>query len=544
MLLRMVVVCVLLAAVAGGGSAVAQRVAASSAAPSDLFVTSDECIACHSNLTTHTGVDVSIGYTWRAGMMANAARDPYWHAAVRREVMDHPLAQAAIEDKCSTCHMPMARFEAAQRGEPGAVFANLGGDGVPANPLAMDGVSCTVCHQITDHNFGEPGSFTGGFLVDTARATGERVIFGSHDVDAGRQRIMHSASQFLPSQSSHLLESEMCATCHTLYTHALNEAGEEVGELPEQVPYLEWLHSDYRDTHSCQSCHMPELDQDTPISSVLGQPRPGFSQHVFRGGNVFMLSMLNRYRSELGVVALPQEMDALIRRTRAFLETEAARVAIESASLSGTALELDISVENLGGHKLPTAYPSRRVWLHVVVTDAGGGVLFESGALRADGSIIGNVNDEDPLRFEPHYRQIERADQVQIYEVMMVDTRDQVTTGLLSGVRYIKDNRLLPTGFDKTTAHDDVAVHGAARDDPDFTGGRDRVAYRIDVPPAAGELRVGVQLKFQTISYRWADNLRAYDAFETNRFVRYYDSMADSSAVVLASDSAMVRAGR
>ena len=30
-------------------------------------------------------------------MMANSAKDPYWQAGVRREVMDHPQAQAAIE---------------------------------------------------------------------------------------------------------------------------------------------------------------------------------------------------------------------------------------------------------------------------------------------------------------------------------------------------------------------------------------------------------------------------------------------------------------
>ena len=43
--------------------------------------------------------------------------------------------------------------------------------------------------------------------------------------------------------------------------------------------------------------------------------------------------------------------------------------------------------------------------------------------------------------------------------------------------RYLKDNRLLPHGFDKRTAEPDIAVHGAALDDPDFTGAGDRVRY-------------------------------------------------------------------
>ena len=474
-------------------------------------------------------------------MMANAARDPYWHAAVRREVMDHPAAQAAIEDKCSTCHMPMHRFTAAQRGGKGQVFANIGTALVVAPySLASDGVSCTVCHQIRSENFGDPMSFTGGFEIETTAPPGQRTIYGPHAVDAGRRRIMQSAGQFVPTESSHLLESEMCATCHTLYTHALDEAGNEVGELAEQAPYLEWLHSAYRVTNSCQSCHMPELAEETAISSVLGQPRPRFSQHVFRGGNAFMLGLLNKYRGELGVQALPQEFELTIRRTREYLATSAARLSVESAQTSGGTLAVDIAISNLAGHKLPTAYPSRRAWLHVKVTDDDGRVVFESGALRTDGSIAGNDNDADGSRYEPHYEVVEQPGQVQIYESVMVDSRDAVTTGLLHGVRYVKDNRLVPLGFDKRTADDDVGVYGAAAGDDDFTAGGDRVRYRVPLDRRAGRLTVEARLLFQTIGFRWAENLAAYDSPETNRFVSYYRDNAASSAVELATAAATV----
>ena len=53
----------------------------------NLFVTSESCMACHNGLVTPDGEDVSIGVGWRGSMMANAARDPYWHAAVRREIL-------------------------------------------------------------------------------------------------------------------------------------------------------------------------------------------------------------------------------------------------------------------------------------------------------------------------------------------------------------------------------------------------------------------------------------------------------------------------
>src|ERR1700726_3955331 len=89
------------------------------------FQTSDRCLACHNGMTAPSGTDVSIGIDWRTSLMANSSRDPYWQASVRRESMDHAGSQAAIEDECSVCHMPIARYHAKLNGHPGQVFANL-----------------------------------------------------------------------------------------------------------------------------------------------------------------------------------------------------------------------------------------------------------------------------------------------------------------------------------------------------------------------------------------------------------------------------------
>lgn len=501
----------------------------------EKFATSDQCIDCHSNLFDGQGDNVSIGHAWRATMMANAARDPYWHAGVRREVIDHPQAQAAIEDKCSTCHMPMARTIANARGGTGKVFDYLQGTAeVPSETAyAWDGVSCTACHQIKADNFGEHSSFDGGFMIDMS-ASGNREIFGPFDVDAGRQRIMQSASDFTPGESAHVQKSELCATCHTLFTAAMDDTGKVVTQFPEQVPYLEWRHSGYRETQSCQDCHMPELPGTVRISSVLGEPRENFSQHAFRGGNAFMLGILNRYRDELNVTTPSVELDAAVARTKEYLSSKSAELAINSVIRSGSNLSFNIEVHNLAGHKLPTAYPSRRVWLHVQVTDASGETLFESGAPRPDGSIAGNDNDMDATKYEPHYDEITGVDQVQIYEPIIVDFKNEVTTGLLYGVRYAKDNRLLPSGFDKSTADSDVAVNGAATHDGDFTAGEDSVRYSIELAGGVANVNVSARLIYQPIGYRWAQNLREYDSFETNRFVGYYEENAAGSTTVLA----------
>jgi hypothetical protein len=508
-----------------------------------LFQTSDNCLACHNGLTSSSGEDVSIGSDWRASIMANSSRDPYWQAAVRREMTDHPSAAGAIEDECAVCHMPMARTQARANNRAGRVFAHLPVARTTRDEdrLAHDGVSCTICHQIASDKLGTPESFTGGYVVSTVRSDKPRPTYGLHEVDKGRTRIMQSATgMFAPTESTHIRESELCATCHTLYTEALGADGTPIGRLPEQMPYLEWRHSSYRTTRSCQACHMPRLEEETRIASVLGQPRSGLSRHGFRGGNFFMLRMLNKYRTELGVEALPQELEAAANRTLQQLQQDTARISIERAAASGSQLDVVVMVENLTGHKLPTGYPSRRIWLHLTVRDREGRAIFESGAAGPDGSIQGNDNDADAGRFEPHQQEIRRPDQVQIYESVMVDVEGRVTTGLLQGVRYAKDNRLLPRGFDKTTADGDIAVVGPAADDEDFSGGVDRVRYAI---PASGDgpFEVNVELRYQPISFRWARNLAAYQAPEPRRFVTYYDSMSGASSEVLARARASAR---
>jgi hypothetical protein len=274
---------------------------------------------------------------------------------------------------------------------------------------------------------------------------------------------------------------------------------------------------------------------------VLGEPREALSRHDFRGANFLMLGMLNRFRANLGVVARPAEVDAAIARTKVFLQSSAATVSIERTEIVQGRLETDIVVRNLAGHKLPTAYPSRRAWLRLTVHDGQGRLLFSSGGLEPSGAIAGNDNDGDGTRFEPHFRQIRSSDQVQIYEAVMGTEKGAVTTGLLSAVSYLKDNRILPRGFDKATAPGDVAVHGEAIGDSDFNAGQDRVQYSIDVTKAQGPLAIEVQLWYQSIAYRWAQNLRAYRAVEPERFVSYYDQMASESAIMLARAASMAK---
>jgi len=505
------------------------------------FQASDRCLACHNGLATASGEDVSIGFHWRATIMANSSHDPYWQGSVRREVTDHPESQPKIEDECSVCHMPITRYEAKLRGKTGEIFSHL--------PIsiddteqrqAADGVSCAVCHQITKDKLGTPESYNGGFVVHPPDADGLRTEYGPFEIQKGRITIMRSSTEgYRPDKSDHIRDSELCATCHTLKTEALGAGGKVIGALPEQMPYPEWLHSDYKNKKSCQDCHMPEIKEPVQVARVLGELREGAKLHSFVGGNFFMLNMLNRYRGELSVSALPPELLSGVQATLEFLRTQSASVAMENVAMESGRLRADVVVRNKTGHKLPTAYPSRRAWLHFVVRDRDGRVVFESGALNADGSIAGNDNDADPARFEPHYTEIRSADQVEIYESILGDEHERVTTGLLTGTHYLKDNRLLPDGFDKQTAENDIAVIGDAFKDPAFTAGTHRIRYSAPLGTAPGPFTLEAELWYQPIGFRWANNLKPYNkADEPRRFNTYFDSMQSSSATVLVRSAA------
>jgi hypothetical protein len=275
----------------------------------------------------------------------------------------------------------------------------------------------------------------------------------------------------------------------------------------------------------------------------VGKPREGFSRHVFVGGNFLIPRLFGLYRDALGVNAPSQDLEASSLRTVSHLEAEAAEISFRDAEVADGRLRVDVSVANLAGHKLPTAYPSRRVWIHLTVLDGSGKPVFESGRLNADGSIEGNDNDADGTRFEPHHAEIRRSEDVQIYEGILADPKGNVTTVLLAASRYLKDNRLLPVGFNKATAEPDIAPKGAAADDADFAAGGDRVRYDVKTGGAAGPFEVRAELVYQPISYRWAHNLELRPSAEADRFLSYYKAMPVRS-VVLSRARTVVALGR
>ncbi|MDF1581789.1 MAG: multiheme c-type cytochrome [Methyloprofundus sp.] len=505
---------------------------------SNHFSGSANCQMCHDGLVDNTGKDVSIVKAWKSTMMANATRDPLWKAKVRTELNRTPSLAGVINDKCSRCHAPMANFEAHQDNAPIEILdAGFTSANNAYHNNAMDGVSCTLCHQIADNGtLGTLEAKSGHYPIDTYANKVDRKIYGPYaNVMANPMRMN---VEYTPELGAHTKKSELCSTCHDLKTPYTDEAGNILSstpesEFPEQMPYSEWLASDYAETTSCQQCHMARSN-GVKISTrpmMLGA-RDDFAQHIFVGGNKFMLDMLNNNKDELGVIA--NDFQTIISATENLLAGAASIELLNSSQVAG-ALDFSVRVKSNTGHKLPSAYPSRRVILHVTVKDSLGNTVFESGKVNADGSVTGVDSDMDQTLFEPHYDVITSADQVQIYEAIMQDYQGNVTYTLLRGSDYLKDNRLLPNGFNKQTAPADVKVAGAAFDDANFIGGSDETRYTLSglVPD---NYSVSIELVYQTLAYGFAQDLFKDKAKEVTDFKRLYNASNAKSTIITSQN--------
>lgn len=511
------------------------------------FTTSDfsgpgSCATCHIALKDEAGVDVSMPNTWRSTMMANAAKDPLWQAKVSSEVARLPQLQAEIEEKCTTCHMPMGKTQAITDGMPVAALD----DGFynpdhPMHPAAIDGVSCTLCHQVREENLGQAESFSGGYSVDTSTNAPDRLVFGPYEQPVAEQ--MQGMSGFTPTYSAHMGTSEHCGTCHNLYTPYVDSQGNVAGEFPEQTPYTEWQHSQFGvENTSCQSCHMPEAQGSVVISIIPGNldARQPFYQHFFVGGNAFMTKMLSDWGAELGVTADPVHFEGTRTRVIDQIQKQTAQLSLESITLEDDTLTAKLQVTALTGHKFPTSFPTRRAWLHVILSDGAGAVIFQSGQPNEDGTITGNAADASLTAYEPHYDIITQQDQVQIYEPIMGDSDGKVTYTLLRAGQYLKDNRLLPAGAVKAQLPPDIAVYGQAISDENFIDGSDQVTYQVDVSDAQGPFTLNAELLYQPVSFSFIQDLLIDQTLLTQRFSEFYSSADKTPLLVMAISPGMI----
>ncbi len=496
------------------------------------FPLAEECAHCHSSspestaLTTATGEDVSQHWLWQGTMMAQAFFDPYWRAQVEDSVLALGGGEAGsqLEALCVRCHAPAATYGARLRGEPAPDIATAAFD-----PISAEGVNCSFCHRISGETFASGIPHTGEMEIGPPgvyRGPIEQPSLASLDTFASEVPMEHGYDYMFE-------DSAFCASCHTLRT----ENASESGSFLEQSPYLEWQNSVYsdlpfptRESRTCQECHMPRA-MDTrlarrPDGSEDDVPvRKHFETHSFVGANAFMLELMADNAVELGVVADPKAMRHVARLSRRFLAENTARLRRTEAIWSHGRLQFAVEIENLAGHRFPSAYPSRRAWLEVVVR-RGDAVLFSSGTPDARGRLPGDGNG-----VRAHVTKISSPRDILVYEMVPGDANGRPTTTIVDMTKRLKDNRLLPKGWQHSGANAAETGPVGADHDLNFIAGSDGID--IDIPlRGRGAVEVSVRLHYQGIPPVWVDRLRDNDAPSAKRFVRLYDSRERMSELV------------
>jgi len=541
-----------------------------------LFTGSGKCAGCHGKdpnfyasipgqtspaIAMPDAWDVNPTDSWRSSLMANSAKDPFWRAKVAHEVAVNPSHQAELEDKCTSCHAPLGNFAAAHIGIDYYTIEMMLTDS-----LALDGVSCVACHQQSADSAGI--SFSGDMKFDSA------VIYGPYGIGKDEPPLytlpMSTYTGYEIMHGAHMVNSNVCADCHTLVTNSADLEGNLTGEMyVEQATYHEWVNSAFsgegidipevfeNQEASCQFCHMPRIDDPVIISSGYAflEPRNPFGLHTMVGANTAMLEILRDNVEELGLTATAAQFDSTIAHTRdMLLEQSIDLEVLEIFDTESTALSFSVLLNNKAGHKFPSGYPARRAFIEAIVV-FNGDTLFHSGKMDAAGARILGSDDFGLDVFEPHYDVITDDSQVLIYELVSADINSNPTNVLEQAYLSLKDNRLVPIGFSMNhSVYDTTSLAGAVLEDPNFNiidasgqsgSGSDRVTYIMPDTPEFNSIDWGtpaeitVNIYYQSMPPRWVESMFDWDLQPISTFQDLFEEHG-SAAVLIASSSSLL----
>ncbi len=511
------------------------------------FLTSNQCTGCHDGTYSNSAtpnmviedpdskelVNLSPYGEWRASPMGLAGRDPIFFSQLQSETNNLPEMTECIENTCLHCHGVMGQRQQALDTPDYSgntcedIFAIPPPEGVPFGKpfaleqvtqyqdsrhidstygaLARDGISCAVCHHMTNEEFGKEPSFTGNFVTGPFD-----VFYGPFENDTIARKPMQRALGVTPEYGQQIKSSGLCGTCHNILLpvfnndgtpHKIEFDGQTLTASYEQTTHLEWVNSEFSRVgtlKSCRDCHMGDKYKDNPLEQenlagevqpflianiedntfaptthrmpddkITQTPRPDYRRHQLHGLNVFLNEFFQQFPVILGVRQIDYMTGSgvtppLITGRESMLEMaehETADVTVQSfRKTADNQLTADILVTNKVGHYLPSGVGFRRVFLEVLVQDKDNNNLWASGRTNELGAILYGTTSqvlpsEQPVKypdmpFQPHYQTVTGEDQVQIYQELIEDSQGNLTTSFLRRVEHVKDNRLRPKGFD------------------------------------------------------------------------------------------------
>jgi mono/diheme cytochrome c family protein len=319
-------------------------------------------------------------------------------------------------------------------------------------------------------------------------------------------------------------KAQTCQDCH-MRTSYRNAAGTLA------VPVIQ------QPIATVQDDTYPAVEHRAPSDKVQVRFRDtGFVRHQLQGLNLPLLEMFSQlmvdskvgeknfpYNEVLGVrqndymltvnADLPNAIDAFVEQA----QNTTAEIAISQPVVSKDKLVANVTVTNKTGHRFPSGVGFRRAFVEFRVTDnRSGKTIWASGRTNELGIIVDEKGKPLPSEFfeprgpssvprqayQPHYydqpqHTINRQDQVQIFEELMLDAEGNFTTSFIRRDTPVKDNRLLPLGWtpqgpDPSLSGEFLAAthpHGTG-DDKHYQDGSGTSVVTYEVPLAGIDPKV------------------------------------------------------
>lgn len=510
------------------------------------------CSDCHAG----TGADsTQMPYSaWEGSMMANAARDPMFWAAV--DVANHDAP--GVGDFCIRCHAPNAWLGGRVRknGLGGVVNGTNGcllqGDHDDSDGKLNDysGIGCQFCHRTMPKGpAGQaPLTFNANLWIDDSLECTENGQSAGGPCRRGPYRYPDATPTGTVNSVPHgwkqdlsFKDSRYCGTCHDITapdtsngpfkTLILNNGTNSGVAFPVDRTYTEWQLSAYSDVlfrngvenggpstgnaygETCQSCHMRTSKQSTARACNFTEPgtrTDNLAVHEFAGSNGFMVGVLKSLYG--GALERNEAFDRTLAWVNDNLTNSSARIATTLQPLSNGAstLSAQVRVTNLTGHKLPGGYSEgRRMWVNVVARDANNAVIYESGAYNPNTAVL--TQDTQIKIYESQHGVWQRFGNTGVCVIQENTTQRKLFNMVLNNC-IAKDNRIPPLDFRGGNNIETQPVNYVYPETAPGSGklvNYDDSNYSIPVPAnAVRPIRITATLKFQVMSKEYADFLK------------------------------------
>ncbi len=342
----------------------------------EQFIPASRCVSCHQD--THKA--------WSESLHRNAAREPFY-----RESADILLKTRGIEftRHCESCHTPVALFSGALSKESGKTAA-------PFTEFDNEGVTCTICHSITEARLDGTGSYTIRRPALLAREDGSPIYGDFSDEQILADIPSHKRAMMRPL----LRQPEFCATCHKVDAPpTLNQ----YKNIRGFSAYDEWQQSGAsqesvlpfyprNDRADCRNCHMPKIESANDRAAKQGK----IASHRWLGANTAAPLFYGQIKQaeltekflqadvlDVDIFAIKREVTGeLIAPLEPALENCFAPLPNEEVTA-----EVVISNRNAAHSFPPEVRDLYEAWVEFEAIDASGKTIYHSGFLKADGLL-------------------------------------------------------------------------------------------------------------------------------------------------------------